>query len=86
MEFSRSELKTTAQRIGTASQPSLKKPFRLLIRSVCGSANLATSTCERRLGRDGQLAEIIHLDGDGDDITDEQLEKWIASFPIESLP
>jgi hypothetical protein len=63
-----------------------KEPFRVLIRSVCGPPNLATSTCERRLGRDAQLTEIVHLDGGRDDFTDEQLEKWIATFPIEAPP
>ena len=63
-----------------------KEPFRVLIRSVCGVPNLANSTCERRLGRDGQLTEIVHLDGGRDDLTDEELEAWIATFPIEAPP
>jgi hypothetical protein len=36
------------------------------------------------LGRDGRLTDIIHLDGGRDEFSDEQLEKWIASFPIEA--
>jgi hypothetical protein len=61
-----------------------KEPFRVLIRTVCGPLNLATSSCERRLGQDGQLTDLVHLDGGRDGLTDEQLEKWIATFPIEA--
>jgi hypothetical protein len=60
-----------------------KEPFRVLIRSVCGEPNLTTSTCQRRLGRDGRLTEIINLDGGRDNFSDEQLEAWIEKFPIE---
>jgi len=29
------------------------------------------------------LTEVVHLDGDGNDLSDEQLEKFIDGFPIQ---
>jgi hypothetical protein len=56
---------------------------RVVIRSVCGPPNLATSTCTRTLGPDGALTEVVHLGGGRDGLNDEDLEKFIASFPIQ---
>jgi hypothetical protein len=57
--------------------------LRLVIGSVCGPPNLATSTCTRTLGPDGALTEVVHLDGSRDGLTSEDLERFIGSFPIE---
>lgn len=42
---------------------------------------MATSTCTRYL-RDGFLTEVVKLDGDDAAISDEELEKFVAGFPI----
>ncbi len=47
--------------------------------------NLANSTCRRTLSADGQLTEIVHIEGGVDDFTNEDLERFIAGFPIERL-
>jgi len=47
-----------------------------------GPANLATSTYTRVLNDTGGLIETVKLDGDEDSIGEEELEKFIASFPI----
>jgi len=44
--------------------------------------DLANSTCTRTLAK-GVLTEVVHLDGDGNDLSDEQLEKFIDGFPIQ---
>jgi hypothetical protein len=49
-----------------------------------GACALANSTCKRTLGANGSLTEIVELDGSGEHLTDEDLEKFIASFPIET--
>jgi hypothetical protein len=59
-----------------------KKPFRLVILVICGPPNLANSICTGRVGADGQLTEIVQIDGGLDGWTDEEFEQWIASFPI----
>jgi hypothetical protein len=53
--------------------------FRVLADRV-GSLNLATSRCTRTL-RGGMLTEIVILSGSRDHLSDEQLEKFIESFP-----
>jgi len=48
-----------------------------------GPANLATSTCLRYL-RAGCITEVVELDGDEAAIREEELEKFIASFPVQA--
>ena len=56
--------------------------LRLIIGRAAGDGvNLATSTCTRRLAPNGVLTEVIDLDG-GDSLSDEELERFIARFPI----
>jgi len=45
--------------------------------------SLATATCTRTLMPDGGLMEIVNVNGSGDDLSDEELERFIQSFPIE---
>ena len=45
--------------------------------------NLANSTCKRTLGANGLLTEIVDLDGSDQGLTDEDLEEFVASFPVE---
>ena len=47
-----------------------------------GPANLANATCRRtRLG--GRLWEIVQLDGHRDELSEEQLQRFIESCPIQ---
>lgn len=48
-----------------------------------GPLNLAASTCRRTLNPGGAITEVVDLDGDGNDLSEEELEKFVASFPIE---
>ena len=51
--------------------------------ALAGSeANLATSTCTRYV-RDGLLTEVVQLDGAMGSISDEELETFVARFPID---
>ena len=47
-----------------------------------GPPNLATSSCTRTLNTAGGLIETVKLDGDDAGISEEELEKFIASFPV----
>jgi hypothetical protein len=57
--------------------------FRLLVRPVVGPTDLTESTCKRTLCADGSLWEIVHLNGSGSDLSEGELKRFIASFPLE---
>ena len=56
--------------------------FRIVACTIGKPLNLANSTCTRRLGANGGLSEIVMLDGSDQGLTDEDLERFIASFPV----
>ena len=60
-------------------------PFRVIVCGYGGPPNLANSTCTRRLGASGQLTEIVYMDGGDKGLTDEDLETFSASFPVERV-
>jgi hypothetical protein len=58
------------------------------IRKLDRGPSFDRATCKRTLCPDGTLWEVVHLDKigeDGDQPTDEELNRWIAGFPIEPL-
>ena len=55
--------------------------FRILADGV-GELNLATSRCTRTL-HNGLLSEVVILHGSARDLSDDRLEAFIESFPIE---
>ena len=58
-----------------------REPIRVVISSVGSLLNLEESTCTGTLTDNGLLTEFVHLDGRRGDLTDEELDRWIASFP-----
>ena len=61
-----------------------KSSLRIIVtRAGSGAANLATSTCTRYV-RDGLLTEVVQLDGARGSISDEELETFVARFPIST--
>jgi hypothetical protein len=83
---------TRVQRLERQFAPSLVRDFirnpQARMRCVVGtfgrSLDLATSSCSRYLTRDGYLTEVVDLDGASDDISDEELECFIESFPVDT--
>jgi hypothetical protein len=64
-----------------------KSSLRIIVtRAGSGAASLATSTCTRRLDNTGGLIETVDLDGDDSEISEEELEQFVASFPIDPRP
>jgi hypothetical protein len=59
-----------------------QKRLRLVICAMTKAADLATSTCYRSLAN-GVLTELVQLDGDRSKLSEEQLQRFIESFPIE---
>ncbi len=70
------------------AQLSADKPVRVFVTYAGKDADLATSTCQRYLrdGIHGILTEIVQLDGGMDHLSDEDIEKFVASFPIKAAP
>ena len=59
-----------------------KSSLRIIVALAGSEANLATSTCTRYV-RDGLLTEVVQLDGAMGAISDEELETFVARFPID---
>lgn len=51
------------------------------------SRDLANSTCRRTLWPNGTVCEnvVLATGNNGGELTQEQLDKWVASFPVETL-
>jgi hypothetical protein len=75
----RARLKALEQR-----RRASNRRFRIVACTIGGPLNVATSTCTRRLSVNGCLSEIVMLDGSDEHLTDEDLERFILSFPIET--
>jgi hypothetical protein len=61
-----------------------RETLRVVVRCVCGPPRLETSKCTRTLGRNGLLTEVVELDGGREGLTDEDLDRFIRSFPVEA--
>jgi hypothetical protein len=64
------------------------RPDALAVRRFDREPSFEKATCKRTLCADGTLWEVVHLDKiyeDGDQPTDDELNRWIAGFPIEPL-
>jgi hypothetical protein len=47
--------------------------------------NLATSRCTRTLCPNGTLLEVVHLDGIHGNLNDEELDRFVGSFPVNIM-
>ena len=59
--------------------------IRLVVSAIARPLNLANSTCRRTLAPNGLMTDFVTLDGSQKGLTDEDLEKFIAGFPVELL-
>jgi len=57
--------------------------FRIVASTSGVPLNLANSTCKRTLVANGLFTEIVDLDGSDQGLTDEDLEEFVARFPVE---
>jgi hypothetical protein len=64
--------------------PAAREPFRVVITGV-SPLNLGASTCTRTLGANGVVTEVVTLEGRRQDLSDEELEAFIAKFPIKRI-
>jgi hypothetical protein len=72
-----------------AIQPDfLRNPrhrLRIVVSGMDHGLRLETSTCRRTLTARGSLTEVVRLDGIRGSLTDDELEKFVQSFPIERI-
>jgi hypothetical protein len=64
---------------------AIREPFRIIISRV-GGGGPKHSTCSRTRNAGGELMEIVRLSGRDQYMSDEELETFIAGFPIQSAP
>jgi hypothetical protein len=69
-------------RVQQAIAPKQQEPFRVICSLPWKKLDLAQSTCTRYGGENGALTEFVNLDGDKAEISEEELEQFIQSFPI----
>ena len=60
-----------------------RERFRIVVSHAGRPFDLATATCTRTLMPDGGIMEIVNVNGSGHDLSDEELERFIQSHPIE---
>jgi|GEM_PF-2348021 len=56
--------------------------WRVVVSAIARPLNLEKSRCTRTLGSDGQITEMVILDGSRDYISDEELDRFVAGFPV----
>jgi len=56
--------------------------WRVVVSAIARPLNLEKSRCTRTLGSDGRITEFVLLDGSRDYISDEELDRFVASFPV----
>jgi hypothetical protein len=59
-----------------------KEPLRIVVSEV-GPLDLAKATCTRTRWPNGHVMEIVNLHGTDEGLSQEDLESFIQSFPIE---
>ncbi|MGA2186584.1 MAG: hypothetical protein ABSH47_26505 [Bryobacteraceae bacterium] len=63
-----------------------RKCFRMIVFRYGDKTSLENARCKRTLSPDGTVMEFVELVGSGpgpDSVTEEELDRWVAGFPIE---
>ncbi len=61
------------------------EPIRVVVGGCVGTASLATARCTRTLCTNGQLVEVVHLDGNVRELNPEDLDQFVSRVPIQQL-
>ena len=62
-----------------------RQRLRVVVCRMDRALSLDTSTCRRTLSADGVLTETVRLDGIRGGMSDEEMEKFVETFPIETI-
>jgi hypothetical protein len=85
-------VKTVAKRLARLEEQFVppdqkaRKCLRLIVCRYGAKTTLENATCKRTLSPDGTVMEFVEVFGSNegpDRVTDEELDRWVASFPIE---
>ena len=77
-------MKSRIERLETQRRDVQERSFRIVVTRT-GTLDMEKSTCTRTRLPNGLLSEIIQLEGTDEHFADDDLERWIESFPIEDL-
>ena len=72
----------SARTAGVGDQPTI----RVVIRRCGKKLNLATSTVQHILNGNGSITKIVTLDGSREDITDDELNRFVDRFSVKLAP
>jgi hypothetical protein len=76
-------LKARLKKLERQQDQVSREPFRVVVTRVGERFDLAKATCSRTLMPDGRLVELVKLPGSRDSMSDEDLERFIQSHPIQ---
>jgi hypothetical protein len=60
-----------------------EEPLRVVVSRPGEPADLEQAECHRHILKDGRLWEVVTLDGSAEGISKEDLDRFVAKFPIE---
>ena len=75
-------LKTRVKMLERQQRHVLKGSIRVVVSRV-GPLDLSKATCSRTIMPDGRLMELVDLHGGNYGLSEEKLERFIQSFPVE---
>jgi len=56
--------------------------FRVIVSAIAKPLNWETSTCTRTLSANGSLLEVLILDGNCGDVSDQEFDQFVGRFPL----
>ena len=78
-------LKPRLQKLERQRSAVAREPFRIVVSHAGKPLDLSKATCTRTLCPNGQLMEHVDLNGGDYGLNEEDLERFIQSFPIRVL-
>jgi hypothetical protein len=75
-------LKSRIERLETQRRSAEQDSLRIVV-TAPWPTDLTRATCNRTRCDNGSLTEVVFLNGSQDGISDEELERFIESFPIK---
>jgi hypothetical protein len=76
-------LKSRIERLETQRQSAEQDSFRIVV-TAPWPTDLTRARCNRTRCDNGSLSEIVYLNGSREGISDQDLERFIESFPIQT--
>jgi hypothetical protein len=76
-------LKARLKKLERQQNQAAREPFRLVVSHAGKPLDLSKATCTRTLYPNGHVMEYINLHGGDYGLREEDLERFIQSFPIE---